>query len=68
MMKLAYRLSYEAGRCVAECLEADVEGEGRTEAEAVESLRLALEDLFRPDAVAPPSRVPEHRFDLVRVL
>ncbi len=68
-MKLTYRLVYDAGSWVAECLEVDAEGEGRTQMEAVESLRTALEEhLLRPDAVAPPSEPRREKIDLVRVV
>ncbi len=68
-MRFAYRIVYDAGNCVAECLDADVEGEGVDEREAVESLRKALEEhLLRPDAVAPPPKSSEPRIDLVRVV
>ncbi len=69
-MKLSYTLSKDAdGYVIAECVESDVAGEGRTEDDAVASLKKAIRDrLFRPDAVAPPSRpVPEPDIELVRV-
>lgn len=67
-MRFTYRLMQDAGTWVAECLEADAEGEGKTESEAIDSLRKALEEhMFRPDAVAPPSRPTQPTIDLVRV-
>ncbi len=68
-MRFAYRVVVDDESVVAECLDADVEGEGKTESEAVESLRKALEEhLTRPDAVAPPSKAPREKIDLVRVV
>ena len=68
-MKFAYRIVYDADSYVAECLDADVEGEGKNEREAVESLRKALEEhMLRPDAVAPPSSPSNEKIDLVRVV
>lgn len=56
-MKLTYRLVRDAAGWVAECVETEAAGEGRTEGDAVAALKNALvERLFRPDAVAPPSR------------
>lgn len=69
-MKLSYTLSTDSdGYVIAECVESDVAGEGRTENDAIASLKKALhERLFRPDAVAPPSRpVPVPEIELVRV-
>ena len=67
-MKFSYRLIEDRGSFVAECLEADAEGEGKTEKEAIESLRKALEEhMYRPDAVAPPPNPTEPPIDLVRV-
>ncbi len=54
-LKFTYRLIQEAGGYVAECVESDAAGEGKTAKDAVDSLRLSLEErMFRPDAVAPP--------------
>lgn len=59
-MKFTYRLIKDASGYVAECVESDVAGEGKTAKEAIESLRASLEErMFRPDAVAPPPE-PEH--------
>jgi hypothetical protein len=67
-MKFTYRLMQDRDTWVAECLEADAEGEGKTEHEAIESLKKSLEEhMFRPDAVAPPSRPTESPIQLVRV-
>ena len=56
-MKLSYRLIRDKTGFVAECVESEAAGEGKTAKEAVESLRKSLEErMFRPDAVAPPSR------------
>jgi hypothetical protein len=68
-MIFSYRLLYDAGNWVAECLDVDAEGEGRTQIEAIESLRRALaEHMYRPDAVAPPERGSQPPIDLVRVV
>jgi hypothetical protein len=55
-MKFTYRLIRDASGYLAECVESDVAGEGKTSKDAVESLRASLEErMLRPDAVAPPS-------------
>lgn len=60
-MKLSYRLVRDPGGWVAECVETEAAGAGRTASDAVASLRSALEErMSRPDAVAPPS-APEPR-------
>ncbi len=65
-MKFTYRLIRDKGGFVAECIEAEAAGDGRTAKDAVESLRLALEErMFRPDAVAPPSEPAESVIELV---
>jgi hypothetical protein len=65
-MRLSYRLIRDRNGFVAECVESDAAGEGKTAKEAVESLRNALEErMFRPDAVAPPSRRTEGTIELV---
>ena len=59
-MKFTYRLIKDGTGWLAECVESEVAGEGKTAHDAVQSLRAALEErMERPDAVAPPSR-PEH--------
>jgi len=64
-VKLTYRLVRDANGYLAECVESEAAGEGRTASEAVASLRKALEErLFRPDAVAPPSREPQATIEL----
>lgn len=66
-MKVTYRLLPDDGGFTAECLEPDVSATGTTEADAIASLRRALEErLFRPDAIAPPSRPPNATIELVR--
>jgi hypothetical protein len=56
-MRFSYRLIKDKSGIVAECVESEAAGEGKTEREAVNSLRNALaERMFRPDAVAPPSK------------
>lgn len=55
-MKFTYRLVKDASGYLAECVESDCAGEGKTSKEAIESLRSCLEErMLRPDAVAPPS-------------
>ncbi len=55
-MRFTYRLIKDANGYLAECVESDAAGEGKSSKEAVESLRASLEErMFRPDAVAPPS-------------
>jgi hypothetical protein len=56
-MRFTYRLIRDKEGFVAECVESEAAGEGKTAKDAVESLRAALEErMFRPDAVAPPSQ------------
>ncbi|MBX3229143.1 MAG: hypothetical protein KIT84_02320 [Labilithrix sp.] len=65
-MRFSYRLIRDRRGYLAECLEAEAAGEGKTAAEAVESLRALLhERMFRPDAVAPPSATEESTIELV---
>ena len=65
-MRFSYRLVRDARGYVAECVEAEAAGEGRSAKEAVASLRSALEErMFRPDAVAPPARSADERIELV---
>lgn len=55
-MRFTYRLVRDARGYVAECVEAEAVGEGKSAREAVASLKEALEErMLRPDAVAPPS-------------
>jgi hypothetical protein len=54
-MRFTYRLLRDRRGYVAECIESDAAGEGKSAHEAIESLRASLcERMFRPDAVAPP--------------
>jgi hypothetical protein len=65
-VRYTFRIEQAPGTVYAECLEAEVMGEGRTREEAVESLRDALRvRLQAPDAVAPPSVADRHRVVLV---
>jgi hypothetical protein len=65
-MRFSYRLIRDQGGFLAECMESEAVGEGRTAKDAIESLRKALEDrMLRPDAVAPPSRPTETVIELV---
>ncbi len=67
-MKFTYRILEDGGSFVAECLESDAQGEGKTADDAVASLRASLrERMFRPDAVAPPSERTTSAIELVRV-
>lgn len=65
-MQFTYRLIRDRGGYLAECIESDAAGEGKSPREAIESLRRALhERMFRPDAIAPPSSRAESRIELV---
>ncbi len=65
-MRFTYRLIRHRNGCIAECMESEAAGEGRTAKEAVESLRIALaERMFRPDAIAPPAEPTESAIELV---
>lgn len=65
-MRFSYRLIKDARGYLAECIEAEAAGEGKTARDAVESLRAALKErMFRADAVAPPSGTVEAAIDLV---
>lgn len=64
-MKFTYRLHKDASAWLAECVESEAAGEGKTEREAVESLRASLEErMFRPDAVAPPPETEHAAIEL----
>ena len=64
-MKFTYRLIKDANGYLAECVESDAAGEGKSSKEAVESLRTSLEErMFRPDAVAPPAAEPHATIEL----
>ncbi len=64
-MKFTYRLIKDANGYLAECVESDAAGEGKSSEEAVESLRTSLEErMFRPDAVAPPPSQPHATIEL----
>jgi hypothetical protein len=66
-MKFTYRLIKDANGYLAECVESDVAGEGKSSKEAVESLRTALEErMLRPDAVAPPAAERQARAQIDR--
>lgn len=65
-MRFTYRLVRQQGVFLAECMESEAIGEGRTETDAVESLRRSLEErMFRPDAVAPPPEPMRMTIELV---
>lgn len=66
-MKFTYCIVPQADGILAECVESDAAAEGKTEREAVEALKKSLEErMFRPDAVAPPSRPTKDVIELVR--
>lgn len=54
-MKFSYRIGQEDGKWVAECVEVEAAGEGKSAADAVMTLRDVLAERFAPQAVAPPS-------------
>jgi hypothetical protein len=65
-MKLHYRLVRDANGWLAECVESEAMGEGKSAKEAVASLHKSLEErMLRPDAVAPPAEQEEIRIELV---
>ena len=65
-MKLHYRLIKDANGYVAECVESDAMGEGKSAKDAIASLHKALEErMFRPDAVAPPPEPEDTSIELV---
>jgi hypothetical protein len=65
-MRFTYRLIQHRDGCIAECMESEAAGEGRTAKEAIESLRVALKErMFRPDAIAPPAEPAEGAIELV---
>lgn len=67
-MKFSYRLVREKTDYIAECVESEAAGEGKTARDAIESLRKLLEErMFRPDAVAPPSRPTRGEIELIPV-
>lgn len=64
-MQFTYRLIRERGGYLAECIESEAAGEGKSPREAIESLRRSLhERMFRPDAIAPPPSSVETRIEL----
>ena len=64
-MKFSYRLIKDANGYLAECVESDAAGEGKSANEAVVSLRQSLEErMFRPDAVAPPPETEHATIEL----
>lgn len=64
-MKFTYRLQEESSGWLAQCVESDAMGEGKSEQDAIRSLREALEErMFRPDAIAPPSEGVRGTIDL----
>ena len=67
-MKFTYQLIEDGSGWVAECIESDTAGTGKTSGEAVESLRASLEErMFRPDAIAPPPEAEHVLIELEQV-
>lgn len=65
-MRFSYRLIKDARGFMAECIEVDVAGEGKSVRDAVESLRGSLlERMSRADAIAPPAEGIVPIIDLV---
>ena len=65
-MRFSYRLIKDARGYLAECIEAEAAGEGKSVRDAVESLRASLKErMSRADAVAPPSSPFEAEIELV---
>jgi hypothetical protein len=65
-MRFTYRLIRDARGYLAECIEAEAAGEGKTARDALASLREALrERMFRADAIAPPPGCVETEIELV---
>lgn len=55
-MKFTYRINKEGSGWLAECVECDAMGEGKTPGDALLSLHASLEErMLRPDAIAPPA-------------
>lgn len=68
-MNLTYKLVHDGDRWLAECVESNAAGEGTTEGEAVKSLEKALrENMFRPDAIAPPPHPEQETTPIVLTL
>ena len=64
-MKFTYHLIRAACGYAAECVESEAVGEGKTPEQALESLRASLEEqMFRPNAVAPPPEAPPSAIEL----
>jgi hypothetical protein len=67
-MKVSAVMSKVGARWVAQCEEVDRAGEGATPAEALASLRQALDDYFgSSSAVAPPAEPPRDPIEIVVV-
>jgi len=65
-MRFTYRMTRDASDYIAECVETDAVGEGKSAESALESLRKSIEErMFRPDAVAPPSTPTRATIELV---
>jgi hypothetical protein len=64
-MRFTYRLIKDARGYLAECIEAEAAGEGKSARDALESLREALKErMFRADAIAPPPGSVESEIEL----
>lgn len=65
-MRFTYRLTEDTSGWLAQCVESDAAGEGKSREAAVASLRTAIEErMFRPDAVAPPPEAGHAPIELV---
>lgn len=65
-MRFSYRLIKDARGYLAECIECELAGEGKTVRDAVESLRESLKErMCRADAVAPPPSAVDAAVELV---
>jgi predicted RNase H-like HicB family nuclease len=67
-MRVSAVISQVGARWLAQCEEVDRAGEGATPAEALDSLREALEEYFgHIEAVGPPSEQPREAIEIIVV-
>ena len=64
-MRVAATIRREEDAFVATCQESSVVGEGKTRAEALESLREGLKQQLRPEAIAPPPGTEDPSVEIV---